>query len=125
MEGEWPGELPRGGNDKVNNSIEFQALVTASDYCTRVYDQLPLPSLQNFSTRILLSPKGLLSSTNHPYSDAHPLQQRHLKTEDNEFLDPRNDLVQEPHIVSKLSWPPQPGQEVSCLQNLNIIEHTL
>ena len=41
MEGEWPGELPRGGNDNVNNPIEFQALVTVS-YCMRVYVQLSL-----------------------------------------------------------------------------------
>lgn len=37
-----------------------------------------------------------------------------------EFLDPRNDLVQEPHIVSKLSLRPQLVREVFCLQNLSI-----
>lgn len=58
MEGEWPGELPRGGNDKVNNSIEFQALVTASDYCTRVYVQLSLTLPAEFLHPHLTVPLG-------------------------------------------------------------------
>lgn len=56
MEGEWPGELPRGGNDKVNNPIEFQALVIASCYCMRVYVQLLLTLPAEFLHPILLSP---------------------------------------------------------------------
>lgn len=48
MEGEWPGELPWGGNDKVNNPIEFQARVTASSYCMRVYVQLSLTLAAEF-----------------------------------------------------------------------------
>lgn len=46
MEGEWPGELPRGGNDKVNNSIEFQALVTASGYCEGLCSTFPYHSTE-------------------------------------------------------------------------------